>query len=331
MNECTGGSPHLGLVPIRFAGVSLKCAWVRSCEILCIATKKRLMELIGPLVVLLFHVRATPGETDKAVCLKLIGQVWTVTVLLYHWPKGWIMPQMLLFPVHSLGGATLHGEGGRVVWNEENGQEIKRFAVTLTTRADRVRWKYFMRMNEAYMTQEFPVAEELEGVPPADVVRTGTGGEGASRAALAAAQAARESGPDETEDGGPKADDSESTRSTERSAPNAQAKKAGGGKAEIVGDYMIIKTGGRDINLSKKYKARAFLRFAHGHLSGSNGVFYVEDLRKVYNGQFDQKKANMVWNSDRLKEDLFRGLNDGDFELLFEVVDQASDRYRLRI
>ena len=84
------------------------------------------MELIGPLLVVIFHVNAPQGGGEKEVFLKLIGQVWTVTLTLYHWPKGWVAPQWLLFPVHILDGATLGGEGGRVVWNEENCQETPR-------------------------------------------------------------------------------------------------------------------------------------------------------------------------------------------------------------
>ncbi len=203
MNGCKGGSPKdQGLVPIMFESVSLLCAWVMNCEILCVATKQRLVELIGPLCGLVFHVSATQGEIEKEVCLKLIGQVWTVTVFLFHWPKGAAVPHMLLFPVHGMGGKAMRGEGGKVVWNEENRQAIKRFAVTRTTRVDLMLRKHLGKLHEACTTPGCSLSDEKADGPIADVALKGTGGEGALRAAYAAAQGARESGLKGAEDGG---------------------------------------------------------------------------------------------------------------------------------
>ncbi|HQQ91983.1 MAG TPA: hypothetical protein PLU38_08965 [Kiritimatiellia bacterium] len=48
---------------------------------------------------------------------------------------------------------------------------------------------------------------------------------------------------------------------------------------EVFGNFSLIKVGRRKIDLAKKYKARAFLRFVHGYLKGEDKTFYVEELR----------------------------------------------------
>jgi hypothetical protein len=92
------------------------------------------------------------------------------------------------------------------------------------------------------------------------------------------------------------------------------------GKAVISGDYKRIKIGKRSINLSSKFKARSFFRFVHGQVKNSDGLFYVEEMRDAFNSQFGEKRARSGWRSERLKEDLFKGLGEGDFEFLFALV-----------
>ena len=100
---------------------------------------------------------------------------------------------------------------------------------------------------------------------------------------------------------------------------------------EVFGNFSLIKVGRRKIDLAKKYKARAFLRFVHGYLKGEDKTFYVEELRVKFNQQFGDKLANRRWNSDRFREDLFKGVDKEDFDALFETVDQASGIYMLMI
>lgn len=102
-------------------------------------------------------------------------------------------------------------------------------------------------------------------------------------------------------------------------------------KADIIGPYKTIRIGKRLINLSTKFKARSFLQFVHGRLTGGDGLFLVEEMRDQFNSQFGKKLAGRCWKSERLKEDLFKGLEEGDFELLFEVVNQSTGMYRIKI
>lgn len=100
---------------------------------------------------------------------------------------------------------------------------------------------------------------------------------------------------------------------------------------EVYGNFSLIKVGIRKIDLAKKYKARAFLRFARGYLKGEDKTFYVEELRAKFNRQFGERFAKRQWTSERFREDLFKGVDKEDFDALFETVDQASGIYRLMI
>lgn len=103
------------------------------------------------------------------------------------------------------------------------------------------------------------------------------------------------------------------------------------GEVEIAGDYKVIRIGKRKIDLSKKYKARAFLRFLCESLKAGNGQFYVESMRDDFNGRFDKAHEGKKWKSDRFREDLFKGVKSADFDLVFETLDQASGMMRLKI
>ena len=102
-----------------------------------------------------------------------------------------------------------------------------------------------------------------------------------------------------------------------------------GGDVLVSPDYKVIRIGKRKIDLSRKPKARAFLRFARERAGESE--FQVEEMREAFNAQFGEGLAHKGWNSDRLREDLFRGLMRDEFDLLFDTVNLAAGIYRLKI
>lgn len=102
-----------------------------------------------------------------------------------------------------------------------------------------------------------------------------------------------------------------------------------GGDALVSPDYKIIRIGKRIIDLARKPKARAFLRFARERAGESE--FLVEEMREAFNAQFGEGLEHKGWNSDRLREDLFRGLARDEFDLLFDTVNLAAGIYRLKI
>jgi hypothetical protein len=81
------------------------------------------------------------------------------------------------------------------------------------------------------------------------------------------------------------------------------------------------------LNLAKAHKRRAVLRFIHEQVVQSGkDEFDVEVMREEYNKQYPDKP----WNSDRFKEDLFRGAA-ADFDRIFETVDAPLGRYRIKL
>jgi hypothetical protein len=54
-------------------------------------------------------------------------------------------------------------------------------------------------------------------------------------------------------------------------------------------------------------------------------------MRGKFNSQYDDSQAGKRWLSDRLREDLFKGVPGADFDLLLETVDRTTGRYRLKI
>jgi len=101
------------------------------------------------------------------------------------------------------------------------------------------------------------------------------------------------------------------------------------GDVQVSPDYKVIGIGKRRIDLSRKPKARAFLRFVRERNGGRE--FQVEEMREAFNAQFGDGLGHKGWNSDRLREDLFRGLARDDFDLLFDTVNLAAGIYRLKI
>ena len=54
-------------------------------------------------------------------------------------------------------------------------------------------------------------------------------------------------------------------------------------------------------------------------------------MRDAFNAQFGEGLKHKGWNSDRLREDLFKGLKREEFDLLFDTVNLAAGIYRLKI
>lgn len=103
------------------------------------------------------------------------------------------------------------------------------------------------------------------------------------------------------------------------------------GDMQVSPDYKVIRIGKRKIDLSLKPKARAFLRFARERMNGNNKDFQIEEMREAFNAQFGEGMEHKGWNSDRLREDLFKGLKREEFDLLFDTVNQTAGVYRLKI
>ena len=81
------------------------------------------------------------------------------------------------------------------------------------------------------------------------------------------------------------------------------------------------------LNLAKAHKRRAVVRFIHEQVVQSgNDEFDIEVMREAYNKQH----PNKPWHSDRFREDLFRSALE-DFGRLFETIDAALGRYRIKL
>ena len=114
----------------------------------------------------------------------------------------------------------------------------------------------------------------------------------------------------------------------------APAERHGSGECKEVDfspDYKTIRIGRRKIDLSRKPTARAFLRFARERMNGNSREFGIEEMRDEFNAQFGEALKQKGWHSDRLREDLFKGLGKGEFDLLFDTVNQTAGIYRLKI
>jgi hypothetical protein len=101
---------------------------------------------------------------------------------------------------------------------------------------------------------------------------------------------------------------------------------------DVIGDFNVIRMPGvrQEINLSRKHKARAVLRFIHQWVADQGTrEFYVEEVRDAFNRQFTGDDRQRCWISDRFREDLFRG-KEKEFDLLFESVEKMAGRYRVR-
>ena len=101
---------------------------------------------------------------------------------------------------------------------------------------------------------------------------------------------------------------------------------------QIIDDFKAIMIDGHKIDLSAKHKARAFLRFLYKELHGKARTdFLMDAMREKFNSQFDDSHEGKRWQSDRLREDLFKGVSVSDFDLIFETIDRTNGRYRLKI
>ena len=115
-----------------------------------------------------------------------------------------------------------------------------------------------------------------------------------------------------------------------QSSENSDPKRP---QAKVIGDFKIIilSNGQKAITLATKHKTRAFLRFIHRRLTESGTMdFYVEEMREAFNAQFTGDMAHKQWQSDRIREDLFRGM-EREFDQLFEPLDKVAGHYRLSV
>lgn len=119
--------------------------------------------------------------------------------------------------------------------------------------------------------------------------------------------------------------------SNEGLAPSERSGVGEGLDAVVSPDYKVIRIGRRKIDLSRKPKARAFLRFVRERMNGDSREFGIEEMRDNFNAQFGDALKHKGWNSDRLREDLFKGLKRTEFDLIFDTVNMAAGIYRLKI
>ena len=99
------------------------------------------------------------------------------------------------------------------------------------------------------------------------------------------------------------------------------------GDVRVVGDYKTIVVDGVTIDLTRKFKRRAFVRHVHQRkLKTGEDTFYYDEMREAFNNS--QKRFTI--QSERFERDLFKGQSK-EFRLLFEEVDGASDLYRIKI
>jgi hypothetical protein len=97
---------------------------------------------------------------------------------------------------------------------------------------------------------------------------------------------------------------------------------------QILGDFNRIQfPDGYTVNLKPAHTRRAVVRFIYEWVKKKNDpVFDQEDVRDAYNKQHSDKP----WKSDRLREDLFKNQLE-DFDRLFQILDAANQRFRLKI
>ena len=187
---------NAGLVPVVLDGVNLIFSWIKSCEILCVVSKKRLREFIGPLAALVFKGTSADGEANREVYLKIIGETWTISVALFHWPKGSAVPYELHFPADALGNAAMRGgEGAYVTWDDRVRQEIKRFRIRRTQKDEVRLWQHSQCMLTSCKALVNVVADDTDEdtpeAPPPGTARA----EGELRAAARQIEASQTAAP----------------------------------------------------------------------------------------------------------------------------------------
>lgn len=97
---------------------------------------------------------------------------------------------------------------------------------------------------------------------------------------------------------------------------------------QILDDFgRILFPDGNAVVLKKAHKRRAVVRFIHEWVQQTGDpAFDQEVVREAYNKQHPESP----WMGDRFREDLFkRNLN--DFDRLFQTMDAANQRFRLKI
>lgn len=96
---------------------------------------------------------------------------------------------------------------------------------------------------------------------------------------------------------------------------------------QILGDYArIVFPGGYEVRLSSGTVRRSMVRFTHQWVQQSgNPAFDIEVIREAHN----KKHPDRQWIGARFKEDLFKR-HEADFDRLFEILDNAGGRFRIK-
>ncbi len=120
----------------------------------------------------------------------------------------------------------------------------------------------------------------------------------------------------------------EGTRKVAAAASGPEGAKV----TEIIGDFKLIRfRDGHEIVLATKHKARAVLRHIWERLTrDGTDTFYAYQMRESFNAQYQGDREGKRWESDRIREDLFRG-SEADFDRMVETLDRASDHFRMKI
>lgn len=103
--------------------------------------------------------------------------------------------------------------------------------------------------------------------------------------------------------------------------------------AKVLGDFnVIILPSGRKMQLTRKYKRRAFLRAAHLWCSKHHtDTFFWQEILEDYNAQFkDPTQRCMQIMSDRIDDDLFKGQK-SEFDELFQILDRTAGHLRMKV
>ncbi len=120
------------------------------------------------------------------------------------------------------------------------------------------------------------------------------------------------------------------TSSSTKDDAVAQVEAAKDGVAKIIGGGKVIRlANGREIDLSKRHKARSVLLFIHDQVEKSKSPdFYFEEMQDLYNKPFPKVTDRRRWKSSRFREDLFNE-HEAEFDALVQTLDKSRGLYRL--
>lgn len=262
-----------------------------------------------------YEVPAEAG--NKNLGLVLACADLTLYAVLDGLPKTFTALKQVCLPYGGVADVPASGKGGSVLWSDTSIQRILYYDRLGPNDVEphMMRYARYVRYLAKPSFADLPVTEVTGGSSFVSECASASVRDGSDEVSRKGAKTQRGTGK-KSEYGGLKPED---------------CGRWAAGEVEIVGDYKVVRIGKRKIDLSKKYKARAFLRFLRETLQGGDGQFYVENMRDAFNGRFDKAHEGKKWKSDRFREDLFKGVKSTDFELLFETLDQASGLILLKI